>query len=85
MYVIVGSVTMATRLKKQLEKASGHSASVVHTPAQLAKSSGCAYSVRADNSLYSMIRPLCNELGISLKKIYLEETDGEERVFNAVP
>ncbi|MEE1224670.1 MAG: putative Se/S carrier-like protein [Clostridia bacterium] len=83
--MIVGSVTMATRLKKKLEAASGQGVSVVHTPAKLAKTSGCSYSVRADNKLYSMIHPLCDEHGIHIKKIYLEEAVGKERIYSAVP
>lgn len=85
LYVIVGSITTATRLKKQLETESAYSAEVVHTPAGLAKSSGCSYSVRTDNKAYSMLRPLSDASGIRIKKVYMEEIVGGERVFRAVP
>lgn len=84
MYVIVGSITTATRLKKRLEAESVYNAEVVHTPAGLAKSSGCSYSVHTDNKAYSLLIPLCDAAGIRIKKIYMEEIVGGERVFRVV-
>ena len=48
MYILVGSVTTATRLKKAAEKIIGFPAYVVHTPSAL-NQGGCSYSVRVDD------------------------------------
>ena len=84
MYILVGSITIATRLKKQLEAASGYPAEVVHTPKKLNETGGCSYSVRADNRLIPFVRSICNEHGIKIKDIYTEEISNGERVFNVV-
>ena len=73
MYITVGSVTTATRLKKRLEAISGYPAEVVHTPGQINRSGECSYAVRADDRLLDIIKPLCAENGIRIKKIYTEE------------
>ena len=48
MYILIGSVTTATRLKKAAEKIIGFPAYVVHTPSAL-NQGGCSYSVRVDD------------------------------------
>ncbi len=85
LYITVGSITSATRLKKLIEKRAGYPAYLVHTPAAINETGGCSYSVRADNRLAPLVRPLSEEYGIGIKNIYTEEFAEGERVFNAVP
>lgn len=84
MYITVGSATTAARLKKRLEAATGYPAEVVHTPPQLNRSGECSYAVRADDRISAIIKPLCSESGIKIKKIYTEEIINEERVFHDI-
>ena len=84
MYILVGSITTATRLKKQLEASSGYPADVVHTPKQLNETGGCSYSVRADDRLVPFVSAICSEHSIKIKGVYTEEIRNGERVFNAV-
>ena len=84
LYITLGSITTAARLKKLLEASSGYPADVVHTPGKLNKTGECSYSVRADDRLLKIVRPLCDENGIRIKKIYIEEIHDGERVFNEV-
>ena len=57
MYILVGSVTTATRLKKAAEKIIGFPAYVVHTPSAL-NQGGCSYSVRVDDRALNEIRKI---------------------------
>ena len=84
MYVLVGSVTTAVRLSKLMEKLSGYPSEVVHTPSSLNKG-GCSYSVRSDDRAVELVKGIVKEYSINIKKIYIEEFIGEERVFRAVP
>lgn len=84
MYVVVGSITVAARLKKLIESASGYPADVVHTPRELNENGGCSYSVRADDRLAPLVKPLCREYSIRIKNIYTEEIRNGERVFNVI-
>lgn len=83
MYIVVGSITAAVRLRKELEKASGHPAEVVRTPPELNKG-GCSYSVRADDRLSGFAAAFCAERDIPFKHIYGEEAVGGERVYHAL-
>lgn len=74
MYIVVGSVTSAVRLKRLLEKSTGYPAQVVHTPAQISRG-GCSYSVIADDRLRAYIRPFCAERDIGINGIYVREGD----------
>ncbi len=76
--VVVGSITSATRLAKRLAKYGNSNARVINTPAALG-GSGCSYSVRAPRSDEQLIRN--NLHGITIKKIYVEETDGKEKYY----
>ena len=84
MYILVGSITIAARLRKQLEAASGYPADVVHTPKKLNETGGCSYSVRADDRLIPFVRSICSERDIKIKNIYTEEICNGERVYNVV-
>lgn len=84
MYIVAGSITIAARLKKLLESASGRPASVVHTPKAINATGGCSYSVRADDRLAALVRPLCCEYNIKIKNIYTERICNGERVFDAI-
>lgn len=84
LYIVAGSITVAARLKKLLESASGYPADVVHTPKAINKTGGCSYSVRASDKLLPIVRPLCSEYNIRIRNIYVERFHNGERVFNAV-
>lgn len=81
MYVVIGSVTAAVRFKRDLERASGYPAYVVHTPSGLGEG-GCSYSVRADNRLAEFVKQFCAEKEISVKRICIEEFVSGERVYH---
>ncbi len=74
MYIVIGSVTSAVRLKRLLESATGFPCEVVHTPPGLNKG-GCSYTVIADDRLKSDIRAFCARKDISIKGIYMREGD----------
>lgn len=83
MYILVGSVTTATRLKKVAEKIIGFPAYVVHTPSVL-NPGGCSYSVRIDNRALNEIRTIADDNQIPIKRIYIERTVNGERVYDVV-
>lgn len=83
MYVLLGSVTTAMRLKRLLEKKCGCPAEVVHTPSQL-NSGGCSYSVRVDNRYLDTVRNTAEEYTVGIRKIYLDEYTGGERIYHDV-
>ena len=74
MYILVGSVTTATRLKKVAEKIIGFPAYVVHTPSAL-NQGGCSYSVRVDDRALNEIRKIAGDNEIPIRRIYIERTD----------
>ncbi len=70
-YAVVGSITTAVRLSKELN--ARHIASkVVHTPD--AKSSGCSYSVLTDESGKELLISLSERYKI--KRILKSDSDG---------
>lgn len=83
MYIVIGSVTTATRLARILEKTIGVPASVTHTPAAI-KSGGCSYSVRINDSSLGAVRKVVDEYGINIKGIYKEEISGREREYRDI-
>ncbi len=85
MYILVGSITTAMRLKRLLEKIYGIPSDVVQTPSVI-KHGGCSYSVRtsAPNAL-ARVKLTEEEYGINIKKIYVEKKINGERVYDAVP
>ena len=68
MYILVGSVTTATRLKKVAEKIIGFPAYVVHTPSAL-NQGGCSYSVRVDDRALNEIRKIAGDNEIPIRRI----------------
>ena len=81
MYILVGSVTTATRLKKAAEKIIGFPAYVVHTPSAL-NQGGCSYSVRVDDRALNEIRKIAGDNEI--RRIYIERTVNGEHVYDVV-
>ena len=73
MYILIGSVTTATRLKKAAEKIIGFPAYVVHTPSAL-NQGGCSYSVRVDDRALNEIRKIAGDNEIPIRRIYIERT-----------
>ena len=85
MYILVGSVTTAMRLKRLLERIYGIPSDVVHTPSVI-KHGGCSYSVRTNSSnALPRVKLIEEEYGINIKKIYVEKKVNGERVYDAVP
>ena len=85
MYILVGSVTTAMRLKRLLERIYGIPSDVVHTPSAI-KHGGCSYSVRTSSpDALARVKLTEEEYGINIKKIYVERRVNGERVFDAVP
>lgn len=74
MYITIGSVTTAVRLKRLIEKHTATSAQVVRTPSKLNKS-GCSYSVIVSDALRTHIRSFCAKYDIAVKGIYVREGD----------
>lgn len=83
MYIVVGSITTASRLAKLIEKTTGIPADVVHTPAAI-KSGGCSYSVRVSGSTAQTIKNISDEYGINIKAIYAENFSGGEREYRDI-
>ena len=83
MYILIGSVTTATRLKKAAEKIIGFPAYVVHTPSAL-NQGGCSYSVRVDDRALNEIRKIAGDNEIPIRRIYIERTVNGERVYDVV-
>lgn len=79
--VVVGAITSATRLAKRLTKNGDKLARVISTPQELG-GGGCSYSVRASRESEQFIRN--NPVGISIKRIYIEEKNGEERYYRDI-
>lgn len=83
MYIVIGSITTATRLTRLLEKAAGIPVATVHTPSAI-KSGGCSYSVRIKDCALETAREIINEYGINIKGIYTEEIHGGEREYRDI-
>lgn len=74
LYITIGSVTTAVRLKRLLENDMHTRVQVVRTPPQLNRG-GCSYSVIADDALRDSIRSFCAGYDIAIKGIYIREGD----------
>lgn len=82
-YIVVGSITTASRLAKLIEKTAGIPADVVHTPSAI-KSGGCSYSVRVFGCTVGTIKKISYEYGINIKAIYAENFSGREREYRDI-
>lgn len=80
-YVVIGSITTATRLARLLERTAGVPASVVHTPAAI-QTGGCSYSVRITDRAVETVKAVVDEYGINIKGIY--ELSGGEREYRDI-
>ncbi len=83
MYIVIGSVTTATRLARLLERIVGVPTSVVHTPAAI-KTGGCSYSVRITGCTAQTVKAVVDEYRFNIKGIYAEEFSGEEREYRDI-
>ena len=83
MYIVVGSVTTATRLARLLERNLGVPVSVSHTPAAI-KSGGCSYSARISGVSADRVRNIADNYKINIKSIYAEEFSDGERVYRDI-
>lgn len=83
MYIVIGSVTTATRLARIFERSFGVPASVAHTPAAI-KNGGCSYSVRINGVSADRAKQIIKNYGINIKGIYTEELSNGERVYRDI-
>lgn len=83
MYIVVGSVTTATRLAKLLEKNLGVPVSVSHTPAAI-KNGGCSYSARISGVSADRVKGIVSDYKVNIKSIYAEEFSDGERVYRDI-
>lgn len=82
-YIVVGSITTATRLAKVIEKNAGIPANVSRTPSSI-KNGGCSYSVRVKGVRADTIKSVVNDCGVKIKGIYAEEISGGEREYRDI-
>ena len=83
MYIVVGSVTTATRLARLLERNLGVPVSVSHTPAAI-KNGGCSYSARIKGVSADRVRSVVSDYNFNIKSIYAEEFSDGERVYRDI-
>ena len=83
MYIVIGSVTTATRLARLIERNAGVPADVARTPAAI-KNGGCSYSVRVNGISADNVRSIIKDYGVNIKGIYTEELSGGEREYRDI-
>ena len=83
MYIVTGSITSAVRLGKAIERNTPFFARVVHTPVSLSGGS-CSYSLAIKEEALDAVKRIAEEIGIKIKKIYLEKEENGERVFHDI-
>lgn len=83
MYIVIGSITTATRLAKYIEKYAGVPASVAHTPTSIG-GGGCSYSVRVSDRSQNAVKSVLVDSDVSIKAIYTEEIKNGGRKYHEV-
>lgn len=78
----IGSITTAVRFKKAV--GAEKSVQIVHTPVSINKG-GCSYSLRFSEELVPKIKRIAEKNNITIKKFYIEEINGGEREYYALP
>jgi len=81
--LIMGSVTSAARLKKAAESLGATEAEVIHTPSELTGKS-CSYSVKLNQKNLGIATKASQELGIKIKKVYIENVFDKEKVYHDI-
>lgn len=79
----IGSITTAVKLKKNIMRTSGITASVVHTPSDINKG-GCSYSLRFKQEYIPIVRQCADNSHIVIKGLFLEKQNGKEKEYHAV-
>lgn len=76
---VTGAVTVAQRLRRELERAGCIQTSVIHTPGEFNKG-GCSYSIRTDDSCLLTLLQISRDKKIKLKRVLREKQteDGRE-------
>ena len=84
MYILIGSVTTATRLKKSCRKNYRFFRHMLCIRRPLLNQGGCSYSVRVDDRALNEIRKIAGDNEIPIRRIYIERTVNGERVYDVV-
>jgi hypothetical protein len=79
---VYSSVTVATRVKKNLRK-DGAYVGVVHTPKTLTKG-GCSYALKFKPAKLSEVKDISRDLGIAIKDIYKEDIENGEKIYTLI-
>ena len=79
---VIGSITTATRLKRELETQQIQ-ARVVHTPSELGNK-GCSYSVKTKNSALPKIIEYIDKYNLKIKGFYLVEVTKRGEVYHDI-
>ena len=82
-FFVIGSVTAATRLIRELYKSGIKKASVVNTPTAIS-SGGCSYSIKSDESEAEQIYLVARRKNIKVKGVYREIESGEECKYESI-
>lgn len=81
--ITTGSITTAVRLEKLLNSYKDINAKVIHTPSAI-NNAGCSYSVKTSLNVLDFVKELSQKKQIKVRKFYIEEIMGEERVYHAI-
>ena len=79
---IYSSVTLATRVRKQLSK-DGEYVGMLHTPKAISKG-GCSYALRFKKNKLAAAKKVSEQLGIKIKGIYREVLEDDCRYYEEV-
>ena len=82
-FFVIGSVTQASRLIRELYKSGIKKASVVNTPAAISNG-GCSYSIKSDESETELIYTAARRKNIRIKEVYREIVSGEEYKYESI-
>lgn len=80
---VVGSVTVASRLFKDMERKGCINARVVHTPICISKG-GCSYSVKFNEECMKLLKGCLDNRGIKLRGIYKEILKEGEYIYEDI-
>lgn len=79
---VIGSVTTASRLKRELERRK-ITAAVVHTPTELGNS-GCSYSIKTKRAILPVIIELAEKYKIKVKGFFIIEETSNGAVYHDI-
>lgn len=80
---VVGSVTVASALLKEMERNGCINCRVVHTPVCIS-GGGCSYSVKFDEACMKLLKPCIQRRRIKLRGIYKEILKEGEYIYDDI-